>query len=229
VSNTNNQGKNKPYNPWHMQIGIANDRECYRIACYLIPENPSETHPQLRRMTVNLLSQILYAADSSEKLIELAHSKASELDGFIEVSDAKRKTVQAKLIAAVSEFAIDPKGWVQNIYAYALSMSQKPAQQSVQKCCSKDNAIESYSGETMTSKHKNIHLHLGLFPSGIIPGFIARVVAFSFVAMAFVATYQLADRFLLLQEAQAGYPAAKAKLEQMLMSEKDLIKEIRSQ
>lgn len=73
-----------------------------------------------------------------------------------------------------------------------------------------------------------IYIRTSLFPPGLIGTLILpfALVTFLFASMAVV---KVADRYVLLQEAQAGYPAAKAKLEHLQAKSGELMEQVRSQ
>lgn len=76
-------------------------------------------------------------------------------------------------------------------------------------------------------ENKQTNSNFGLFQGGPI----GLVVKTSYLCIAAVLCVQLmlflqlAERYVLLQEAQAGYPAAKAMLEKNLMDRMELVKE----
>jgi len=73
-----------------------------------------------------------------------------------------------------------------------------------------------------------IYIHNSIFPRGLV-GFAMKLLSFTFISWFLIGSIQIADRYVLLQEAQAGYPAAKAKLEKLQQGPDHLMEEVRKQ
>lgn len=76
-------------------------------------------------------------------------------------------------------------------------------------------------------ENKKTNSNIGLAQGGIL-GLVGKAAKFGFaiiLSLQLMSFLQLADRYVLLQEAQAGYPAAKAMLEQTQSKRMELSKE----
>jgi hypothetical protein len=71
-----------------------------------------------------------------------------------------------------------------------------------------------------------IYIRNSLFPRGLVGLFMMFITFTTFVWFS-LGAIKVADRYVLLQEAQAGYPAAKARLEKIQQTPDNVMEEVR--